>query len=90
MQRGSKASVEVKAWEVDRIIQDLDRDLKLGMSGLSLFQDYDDLDRYADQIDQEQSVLDIQGRTDLGIAFLEMEASSSGHAAVRAGFGPGQ
>ena len=73
LQRGSKASVEVKAWEVDRIIQDLDRDLKLGMSGLSLFQDDDALDRYADQIDQEQSVLDIQGRTDLGIAFLEME-----------------
>ncbi len=57
LRSGGPAAIEVRAWEIDRIIQDLDRDLKLGMDGLSLFQDEEALDRMADDLDHSQSAL---------------------------------
>ncbi|MGZ3696611.1 MAG: hypothetical protein ACXWP5_00840, partial [Bdellovibrionota bacterium] len=70
--RGEDSARAPDPADADRVLRELDRDLNLseGLSGLSLFQDRLELERFAERLDRD---LSMQDRLDLGIGFLEME-----------------
>ena len=69
--------------EAESILQRLDGDFKLGLfadltterdgvSGMSLFQSQEELEKYGESLEKQLGEVGIRGRMDLGIGFLEM------------------
>lgn len=84
--QGKKNELDHSRRELDVLVERLDKDLSLGLSGrdegkdsladFSLFQNEKELQNYARNLDRELSDLSMVERIDMGIGFLEMDLPS--------------